>query len=104
MGNCDKREHNLLERPRNAPVRTSIGVVAIVFYGILWIGGGNDIIATTFDLSFNALAWTLRVLLIAAPPIAFVVTKRICLGLQRKDREKLLHGYESGRVLRPSTR
>ena len=39
-------------------------------------------------------------LLIAAPPIAFVVTKRICLGLQRKDREKLLHGYESGRVLR----
>ena len=96
----DKREHNLLERPRNAPVRTSIGVVAIVFYGILWIGGGNDIIATTFDLSFNALAWTLRVLLIAAPPIAFVVTKRICLGLQRKDREKLLHGYESGRVLR----
>ena len=96
----DKREHNLLERPRNAPVRTSIGVVAIVFYGILWIGGGNDVIATTFDLSFNALAWTLRVLLIAAPPIAFVVTKRICLGLQRKDREKLLHGYESGRVLR----
>jgi ubiquinol-cytochrome c reductase cytochrome b subunit len=96
----DKREHNLLERPRNAPVRTSIGVVAIVFYGILWIGGGNDIIATTFDLSFNALAWTLRVLLIVAPPIAFVVTKRICLGLQRKDREKLLHGYESGRVLR----
>ncbi len=96
----DKREHNLLERPRNAPVRTSIGVVAIVFYGILWIGGGNDIIATTFDLSFNALAWTLRVMLIAAPPIAFVVTKRICLGLQRKDREKLLHGYESGRVLR----
>ena len=96
----DKREHNLLERPRNAPVRTSIGVVAIVFYGILWIGGGNDIIATTVDLSFNALAWTLRVLLIAAPPIAFVVTKRICLGLQRKDREKLLHGYESGRVLR----
>ena len=96
----DKREHNLLERPRNAPVRTSIGVVAIVFYGILWIGGGNDIIATTFNLSFNALSWTLRILLIVAPPIAFVVTKRICLGLQRKDRDKLLHGYESGRVLR----
>ena len=34
------------------------------------------------------------------PPIAFVVTKRVCLGLQRRDRDKLLHGYESGRVLR----
>ncbi len=96
----DKREHHLLERPRNAPVRTGIGVTAIVFYGILWIGGGNDIIATTFDLSINAISRTLQIMLIAGPPIAFVITKRLCLGLQRKDREKLLHGYESGRVLR----
>ena len=28
------------------------------------------------------------------------VTKRICLGLQRKDREKVLHGRETGRVFR----
>ena len=96
----DKREHNLLERPRNAPVRTGIGVMAIVFYGILWLGGGNDIVATAFDMSINAISWTLRILLIVAPPIAFIITKRICLGLQRKDREKLLHGYESGRILR----
>jgi ubiquinol-cytochrome c reductase cytochrome b subunit len=96
----DKREHNLLERPRNAPVRTGIGVAAIVFYGILWIGGGNDVIATAFNLSFNALSWTLRISLIILPPLAFLITKRICLGLQRKDRDKLLHGYESGRVLR----
>ncbi|MFM8516019.1 MAG: cytochrome bc complex cytochrome b subunit [Actinomycetota bacterium] len=96
----DKREHNLLERPRNAPVRTGIGVMAIVFYGILWIGGGNDIVAVAFDLSINSISWALRILLIVAPPIAFIITKRICLGLQRKDRDKLLHGYESGRVLR----
>ncbi|MFM8897153.1 MAG: cytochrome bc complex cytochrome b subunit, partial [Actinomycetales bacterium] len=54
----DKREHNLLDRPRNAPVRTGIGVMAIVFYGILWIGGGNDIIAGAFNLSINAISWT----------------------------------------------
>ena len=96
----DKREHNLLDRPRNAPVRTGIGVMAITFYGILWIGGGNDLIATAFDMSINSLSWFLRISLIVAPPIAFIVTKRICLGLQRRDRDKLLHGYESGRVLR----
>ena len=96
----DKREHNLLDRPRNAPVRTGIGVMAIVFYGILWLAGGNDLVATTFDLSINALSWTLRVLLIVAPPLAFIITKRICLSLQRRDRDKLLHGYESGRILR----
>ena len=96
----DKREHNLLDRPRNAPVRTGIGVMAIVFYGILWLAGGNDLVATTFDLSITALSWTLRVLLIVAPPLAFIITKRTCLSLQRRDRDKLLHGYESGRILR----
>ena len=96
----DKREHNLLDRPRNAPVRTGIGVMAIVFYGILWLAGGNDLVATTFDLSINAISWTLRILLIVAPPLAFIITKRICLSLQRRDRDKLLHGYESGRILR----
>ena len=96
----DKREHNLLDRPRNAPVRTGIGVMAIVFYGILWLAGGNDLMATTFNMSINAISWTLRIMLIVAPPIAFIITKRTCLALQRRDREKLLHGYESGRVLR----
>ena len=96
----DKREHHLLDRPRNAPVRTGIGVMAIVFYGILWLAGGNDLMAVAFDLSINAISRTLQILLIVAPPIAFIITKRVCLGLQRRDREKLLHGYESGRVLR----
>ncbi len=96
----DKREHHLLDRPRNAPVRTGIGVMSIVFYGLLWIGGGNDLVATTFDMSINAISWALRIGLIVLPPIAFIITKRICLSLQRRDREKLLHGYETGRVLR----
>lgn len=96
----DKREHHLLDRPRNAPVRTGIGMAAITFYCILWLAGGNDLAATAFDLSINALSWTLRVLLIVAPPLVFVITKRFCLSLQRKDRAKLLHGYESGQVLR----
>jgi ubiquinol-cytochrome c reductase cytochrome b subunit len=28
------------------------------------------------------------------------VTKRVCIGLQKKDREIALHGYESGRIVR----
>jgi ubiquinol-cytochrome c reductase cytochrome b subunit len=96
----DKREHNLLDRPRNAPVRTGLGVMAITFYALLWIGGANDIIAVAFDVSINAVIWFLRIAVFVLPPIAFLITKRICLGLQRRDREKLLHGYESGRILR----
>lgn len=96
----DKRDQNLLDRPRNAPTRTAIGVMAITFYFLLFIGGGNDIIAITFDLSINSIIWFLRIAIFVLPPIAFVVTRRICIALQRRDREKLLHGYESGRILR----
>ena len=96
----DKREHHLLDRPRNAPVRTGLGVMSLVFYMILVISGGNDIIASAFNLSINQITWGFRFLLFVIPPVSFVITKRICLGLQRRDNDKLLHGYETGRILR----
>ena len=43
---------------------------------------------------------TLQALLIIGPIIAYFVTKRVCLALQKKDREIALHGYESGRIVR----
>ena len=38
--------------------------------------------------------------LIVGPPLAFTITQRICLGLQRKDRDIAEHGYETGRIVR----
>ena len=96
----DKRAHHLLEHPRNNPNRTGLGVMALTFYAILWISGGNDIIAQMLNLSINAITITMRAMLIIAPPIAFVITKRICLSLQHKDKELLLHGEPTGRLLR----
>ncbi|MEZ5185835.1 MAG: ubiquinol-cytochrome c reductase cytochrome b subunit [Candidatus Nanopelagicales bacterium] len=96
----DKSEHHLLDRPRNAPVRTSLGAMALSFYILLWVGGGNDLIASFFDLSINAITWFLRIAIFVIPPLVFVATKRICLGLQRRDRDKLLHGLETGNILR----
>jgi len=96
----DKREHHLLDRPRNAPTRTGIGVMSATFYVLLWISGGNDIIATHLHLSINDITYTLRALVFILPPITYVITKRICIGLQRKDREVVLHGRETGRVFR----
>lgn len=96
----DKREHHLLDRPRDVPTRTGLGVMALVFYCLLWANGGNDIIAVGFNLSINAITWFMRVAIFVLPPIAFVITKRICLALQRRDREKLVHGRETGQILR----
>ena len=92
----DKSEHHILDRPRNAPTRTAFGVAAITGYALLMIGGGNDLVATQFDVSLNAVTNVLRVAVFVGPVIAFLVTKRICIGLQRSDRDRMLHGAESG--------
>src|SRR5919199_966977 len=99
----DRREHHLLDRPRNAPTRTGFGVMAITFYLLLLVSGGNDIIASQLHLSINDITNVLRLLVFVAPPLAFMVAKRICLGLQRKDREKVLHGRETGTIYRTET-
>jgi ubiquinol-cytochrome c reductase cytochrome b subunit len=96
----DKREHHILDRPRNVPTRTGFGVMALTFYLLLFINGGNDIIAYAFHLEFNTITWFTRIALFVLPPLAFVITKRVCLGLQRSDRNKVLHGRETGIIKR----
>ena len=69
-------------------------------YAMLWIGGGNDLVATQFHVSLNAVTHLLRVAVFVAPVLAFLLTKRICIGLQRADTERLLHGAETGVIER----
>lgn len=95
----DKGEHHVLDRPRNQPVRTGIGVAFITFYVLLWIAGGNDFFATVLHIPINWITRFIQVAIFVLPPIAFWITKRICLGLQRRDRDRVLHGYETGIVM-----
>jgi ubiquinol-cytochrome c reductase cytochrome b subunit len=92
----DHREHHICDRPRNAATRTAIGTAVITFYGILWLAGGNDIIAYHFHMDLYTTTWIARIAIFAGPVIAYRVTKRICLGLQRKDVALLEHGVETG--------
>ena len=96
----DKREHHIADRPRNAPTRTGIGAAGVTFYAVLWAAASSDLIATHFGMSIEGVITTLQVLFFVAPIAAYIITKRTCLALQRKDREIALHGYESGRIVR----
>ncbi len=96
----DHREHHVLDRPRNAPFRTAMGVSLVTAFVVLALAGSNDIIATLLRMSINDITWMFRVLLFLGPALAFWVTKRTCLSLQRKDRELVLHGHETGRIVR----
>ena len=92
----DNAHHNLLQRPRDVPVRSGLGAMALVFYTLLTLSGGNDLIAYHFQISLNVMTWVGRIGLIILPPIAYFVTYRICIGLQRSDRAVLEHGIETG--------
>jgi len=96
----DRQAHHLLQRPRDVPARTALGAMAIAFYLVLTISGANDVVAEKFDISLNAMTWAGRVGLLVAPPLAYYVTYRICLGLQQHDREVLAHGVETGIIRR----
>ena len=96
----DDREHHLLDRPRNAPVRTGIGMAGITAYTVFMFAAGNDIIAIKLGMSINDITHFFRIALFVLPPIVFWVTKRICLSLQRRDRDTVLHGRETGTIIR----
>lgn len=96
----DEAMHNLLQRPRDTPVRTSFGAMFLAFIVVVMIAGFNDILAFKFDVSLNAMTWIGRVAVLAFPPLVYWITYRVCLGLQRGDREVLEHGVETGIIRR----
>jgi ubiquinol-cytochrome c reductase cytochrome b subunit len=92
----DQAEHHINDRPRNAATRTAVASAAITFWGILWAEGANDVIADHLDISLQVTTEIARYAIVIGPVIAYVVTRRICLGLQRKDLLLLEHGVETG--------
>jgi ubiquinol-cytochrome c reductase cytochrome b subunit len=98
--NGGTHDHDLPQRPRDVPARTSLGAMAIAFYFVLTTAGATDVIAATFHISANALMWAGRVGVLLLPPLAYYVAYRICLGLQQHDRQVLVHGVETGIIRR----
>ncbi len=77
----DRAVHHLCQRPRDAPVRTGLGVAAIAFYSLLWAGGGTDVLAITIGVSENSIIWGLRVLLVVVPVVTGLIAYRLCTEL-----------------------
>ena len=67
-------------------VRTAIGVAVLAFYVVLFLAGGNDVIAARFDLSVNAVTYVFRVLVFVLPVVSAVVAYRLCKELAARDR------------------
>ena len=90
----DHAEHHVLDRPRQRPVRTALGVATITFYFVCFLGGGSDVVASTFGLSVNAVLWTFRVMVLTAPVVTGWITYSLCTELAARD------GMETGSRVR----
>ncbi len=80
----DHGDHHLLDRPRDAANRTAIGVASITAVTVLFIAGAQDVVAGTLNIGVGRVNTFLQILVLVAPPIAFVVTRRSCLALQER--------------------
>lgn len=77
--------HHLLDRPRDVPGRTAVGVAALTFYGVLFLAGGNDVLAVFFRLSLETMTRVLRAALFLLPVVTGLVAYRLCRELSSKD-------------------
>lgn len=81
----DVAAHNLLDRPRDAPVRTAVGAGVFAFAVVLTLAGSNDVLGAYFGIPVERVTVALRVLVVALPPVAASVTYRICRELRARE-------------------
>jgi ubiquinol-cytochrome c reductase cytochrome b subunit len=79
----DGAHHNLLNRPRDVPLRTATGAAALAFYFILFMAGGNDVIAALTQIAPETITTIFRVAVIVVPVLVFSATAAICRSLAR---------------------
>jgi ubiquinol-cytochrome c reductase cytochrome b subunit len=77
--------HNLLDRPRDAPWRTAIGVAFFTWIFVVFLAGAADRMFVLFGLSYQGQVWAFRILVWVLPIVALFVTKRVCEELLRGE-------------------
>ncbi len=79
----DYGEHNLLDRPRDKPLRTALGVAALIFFIDTTLASATDLIGNGLQVSFELLIEILQYGSFVGPVIGGVVAYRTCILLQR---------------------
>ncbi|MFN2617637.1 MAG: cytochrome bc complex cytochrome b subunit [Thermoleophilaceae bacterium] len=81
----DRRYHNVLDRPRDAPGRTAFGAALLAWVLLVFFAGSADRVLVTFGISYELQIWLYRVLAVIAPVVVFFLTRRVCRELQRDE-------------------
>jgi len=81
----DDRPHNLLDKPRDAPMRSGVGGAGLTFMVLLTVMGSNDVLSTFFNVPIETIDRLARILIVVLPPVVGYATFRVCRSLGRID-------------------
>ena len=79
----DYGRHNLLDRPRDKPFRTGIGVAGIIFFTVETLACATDLIAADLHVGFERLIEILQISALVGPVVGFAIAYKACHALLR---------------------
>jgi ubiquinol-cytochrome c reductase cytochrome b subunit len=81
----DYRPHNLLDRPRDKPFRTGVGVAGIIFFTDLTLACATDLLANDYHVPFERLIEILQYGALIGPVVGFAIAYKACKALLASD-------------------
>jgi ubiquinol-cytochrome c reductase cytochrome b subunit len=92
----DEGYHNLLERPRDNPMRTAVGVGMASWVLLVFIAGSSDRVYVWLNLAYTSQIDVYRVLVFVLPLVAAAITYRVCEELLAGEKvERDMHEAEA---------
>jgi ubiquinol-cytochrome c reductase cytochrome b subunit len=82
----DRDVHNLLDRPRDAPLRTAFGMGFLSWVFLVFFAGSSDRFFVFLGISYETQIWFWRFGVWVIPAIVAVATFRTCRSLQHIER------------------
>ena len=79
----DRATHDLLDRPRDAPLRSAVGAAGLTMFLVAFLAAGNDILAVLLYLPLEAVTRLLQWLFVLGPVGVGLVTYSVCRSLRR---------------------
>jgi quinol---cytochrome-c reductase cytochrome b subunit len=77
--------YNVLERPRDNPRRTGIGVGMIVWVVLVFVAGSSDRVNVLLGIPYTAQIWFYRVFVFVGPVLAGLLAWWVCRELLRGE-------------------
>jgi len=79
----DRAEHQLLDRPRDAPLRSAVGAAGLTMFLVAFVAAGNDVLAVLLHLPLEAVTRLLQWSFVLGPVVVGLVTYAVCRSLRR---------------------